>query len=45
MIALAGIAAASVAVALGLTNADASEVGIGVFLNDWITLNFIQAWS
>jgi signal transduction histidine kinase len=42
-IAFAGVAAAATTVALGLTNGQVDNVGIRVFLNDWITLNFIGA--
>jgi signal transduction histidine kinase len=42
-IAFAGVAAAATTVALGLTNGEVDHVGIRVFLNDWITLNFIGA--
>jgi signal transduction histidine kinase len=42
-IAFAGVAAAATTAALGLTNGQVDHVGIRVFLNDWITLNFIGA--
>ena len=42
-IALAGAAAAATTLALGLTNNEVDHVGIRVFLNDWITLNYIGA--
>jgi signal transduction histidine kinase len=42
-IAFAGVAAAATTVELGLTNDQVDHVGIRVFLNDWITLNFIGA--
>jgi signal transduction histidine kinase len=42
-IALAGLAAAGITLALGLTNGQVDHVGIRVFLNDWLTLNFIGA--
>jgi signal transduction histidine kinase len=40
---LAGICAAATTAALGLTNEEVDHVGIRVFLNDWITLNYIVA--
>jgi signal transduction histidine kinase len=42
-IALAGVAAAGTTLALGLANDEVDHVGIRVFLNDWITLNYIGA--
>jgi hypothetical protein len=42
-IAVAGVAAAATTLALGLRNDEVDHVGIRVFLNDWITLNFIGA--
>jgi signal transduction histidine kinase len=42
-IAVAGVAAAATTLALGLTNSEVDHVGIRVFLNDWITLNYIGA--
>jgi signal transduction histidine kinase len=42
-IGLAGVLAAATTVALGLTNDEVDHVGIRVFLNDWITLNYIGA--
>src|SRR6266496_4089998 len=42
-IAVAGVCAAATTLALGLTNGGVDHVGIRVFLNDWITLNFIGA--
>jgi signal transduction histidine kinase len=42
-IAVAGVGAAATTVALGLTNDEVDHVGIRVFLNDWITLNYIGA--
>jgi signal transduction histidine kinase len=42
-IALAGIVAAATTVALGLANDELDAVGIRVFLNDWLTLNYIGA--
>jgi hypothetical protein len=42
-IAVAGVAAAATTLALGLTNDEVDHVAIRVFLNDWITLNFIGA--
>jgi signal transduction histidine kinase len=42
-IAVAGVAAAAATLALGLANSEVDHVGIRVFLNDWITLNFIGA--
>jgi signal transduction histidine kinase len=42
-IAFAGVAAAATTAALGLTNDELDHVGIRVFLNDWITLNYIGA--
>src|SRR6266536_2207994 len=42
-IAFAAIAAAAATLALGLANDEVDHVGIRVFLNDWITLNFIGA--
>jgi signal transduction histidine kinase len=42
-IAVAGVAAAATTLALGLTNNEVDHVGIRVFLNDWITLNYIGA--
>jgi signal transduction histidine kinase len=40
---VAGAAAAAATAALGLTNAEVDSAGVRVFLNDWITLNFIAA--
>jgi signal transduction histidine kinase len=42
-VAVAGVVAAATALALGLTNGDVDHVGLRVFLNDWITLNYIGA--
>jgi hypothetical protein len=42
-IAVAGVAAAAATLALGLTNREVDHVGIRVFLNDWITLNYVGA--
>jgi signal transduction histidine kinase len=42
-IGLAGVAAAATTVALGLTNDEVDHVGTRVFLNDWITFNYIVA--
>jgi signal transduction histidine kinase len=42
-IALAGVAAAATTFALAVTNDEVDHVGIRVFLNDWITLNYIGA--
>jgi len=42
-IALAGVAAAATTAALGLSNGEVDHVGTRVFLNDWITLNYILA--
>jgi len=42
-IGFAGVAAAAATVALGLTNDELDDVGIRVFLNDWLTLNYIAA--
>jgi signal transduction histidine kinase len=42
-IAVAGVAAAATTLALGLTNDEVDHVAIRVFLNDWITLNYIGA--
>ncbi len=42
-IAVAGVAAAATTLALGLANDEVDHVAIRVFLNDWITLNFIGA--
>jgi signal transduction histidine kinase len=42
-IALAGLVAAATTVALGLANDELDAVGIRVFLNDWLTLNYIGA--
>jgi signal transduction histidine kinase len=42
-IAVAGVAAAAMTLALGVRNDEVDHVGIRVFLNDWITLNFIGA--
>jgi signal transduction histidine kinase len=42
-IAFAGVAAAAATAALGLTNDEVDHVGVRVFLNDWITLNYIVA--
>jgi signal transduction histidine kinase len=42
-IAVAGVAAAATTLALALTNGEVDHVGVRVFLNDWITLNFIGA--
>ena len=38
-----GLAAAGTTVALGVANEEVDHVAIRVFLNDWITLNFIGA--
>jgi signal transduction histidine kinase len=43
LIALAGVAAAATTLALGLTNDEVDHVGMRVFLNDWITVNYIGA--
>jgi signal transduction histidine kinase len=42
-IAVAGVAAAATTLALALTNNEVDHVAIRVFLNDWITLNYIGA--
>jgi len=42
-IALAGAVAAAATVTLGLMNDEVDHVGIRVFLNDWITVNYIAA--
>src|SRR6266508_1516104 len=42
-IAFAAIAAAAATLALGLANDEVDHVAIRVFLNDWITLNYIGA--
>jgi signal transduction histidine kinase len=42
-IAVAGVAAAATTLALGLANSEVDHVGMRVFLNDWITLNYILA--
>ncbi len=42
-IAFAGVAAAAATLALGLTNDEVDHVAIRVFLNDWLTLNYIGA--
>jgi signal transduction histidine kinase len=42
-IAVAGVAAAATTLALALMNGQVDHVGIRVFLNDWITLNYIGA--
>jgi signal transduction histidine kinase len=42
-IAFAGVASAATTAALGLRNDEVDHVGIRVFLNDWITLNYILA--
>jgi signal transduction histidine kinase len=42
-IAVAGVAAAATTLALGVTNNEVDHVGVRVFLNDWITLNYIGA--
>jgi signal transduction histidine kinase len=42
-IAVAGVAAGATTLALGLMNDEVDHVGIRVFLNDWITLNYIGA--
>jgi signal transduction histidine kinase len=42
-IAVAGVAAAATTLALALTNDQLDHVGVNVFLNDWITLNYIGA--
>jgi signal transduction histidine kinase len=42
-IAVAGLAAAATTLALALTNGEVDHVAIRVFLNDWITLNYIGA--
>jgi signal transduction histidine kinase len=42
-IAVAGVAGAATTLALGLTNDEVDHVGTRVFLNDWITLNYIGA--
>jgi len=39
----AGVAAAAATAALGVTNDEVDHVGIRVFLNDWLTLNYIGA--
>jgi signal transduction histidine kinase len=43
VIGLAGVVAAATTLALGLANDEVDHVGIRVFLNDWITLNYIVA--
>ena len=43
LIGLAGVVAAVTTLALGLTNDEVDHVGMRVFLNDWITLNYIVA--
>jgi signal transduction histidine kinase len=43
VIGLAGVVAAATTAALGLTNDEVDHVGIRVFLNDWITVNYIVA--
>jgi signal transduction histidine kinase len=43
VIGLAGVVAAATTLALGLTNDEVDHVGMRVFLNDWITLNYIVA--
>jgi signal transduction histidine kinase len=42
-IAVAGVAAGATTLALGLMNDEVDHVGMRVFLNDWITLNYIGA--
>jgi signal transduction histidine kinase len=42
-IAVAGIAAAAATLALALMNGESDHVGIRVFLDDWITLNYVGA--
>ena len=42
-IAVAGVAAAATTLVLGVTSSEADHVGIRVFLDDWITLNYIGA--
>jgi signal transduction histidine kinase len=42
-IGVAGVAAAATTLVLGLTNDEVDHAGIRVFLNDWITLNYILA--
>jgi signal transduction histidine kinase len=42
-IAVAGVAAAATTLALALMNGEVDHIAIRVFLNDWITLNFIGA--
>jgi hypothetical protein len=42
-VAVAGVAAAVTTLALALTNDQLDHVGVNVFLNDWITLNYIGA--
>ena len=42
-IALAGVAAGATTVALGLTNHEVDDVRLRIFLDDWITLNYIGA--
>jgi signal transduction histidine kinase len=42
-IAVAGVAAAVTTLVLALTNDQIDHVGVNVFLNDWITLNYIGA--
>ncbi len=42
-IGVAGVVAASATAALGVTNGEVDHVAIRVFLNDWITLNYIVA--
>jgi signal transduction histidine kinase len=43
VIGLAGVVAATTTAALGLANDEVDHVWIRVFLNDWITLNYIVA--
>jgi signal transduction histidine kinase len=42
-IAVAGVAAGATTLALGIMNDEVDHVGVRVFLNDWITLNYIGA--
>jgi signal transduction histidine kinase len=42
-IACLGVAAAAATLVLALANGEVDHVGVRVFLNDWITLNFIGA--
>jgi hypothetical protein len=42
-IAVGGVAAAATTLALALSNGEVDHVAIRVFLNDWITINYIGA--